>query len=68
MNPPRDRVDQVLDIVLFAPIGALLNVGELVGNLAKRGRHEAGQATGVLRGLRCGFNRSGGSTSGRPDR
>ncbi|MDQ6838167.1 MAG: hypothetical protein M3137_07535 [Actinomycetota bacterium] len=67
MNPPRDRVDQVLDTILFAPVGALLSIGELVAKLAERGRRDVDQAKGALGGLPDNLKRFGESTSGRTD-
>ncbi|MDQ6726632.1 MAG: hypothetical protein M3066_10785 [Actinomycetota bacterium] len=58
----------MLDTLLFAPIGALLSVGELVAKLAERGRRDVGQAKGALGGLPENLKRFGGSTSGRTDR
>lgn len=52
MSKPPDRVEQILDVVLYAPLGALLTIAQTIPTLAERGRRDMAEATGALAKLR----------------
>ncbi len=67
MNDAPDIVERILDVVVYAPLGALVTVAEAISELAERGRRDGVGATGVLATLIDGVQRGqrGAPISGR---
>ena len=57
MNDSPDVVERILDVVVYAPLGAVVTVARAISKLAERGRRDAAEATGALATLRDGLQR-----------